>query len=49
MVKDETSVKSTGIKPIYNEFFDTLRVLQILRYLMGMTFGIPSMHTSNLK
>ena len=36
MIKDETSVTSTAINPIFNELFEALMLLQILRYFMGM-------------
>ena len=40
IVKDETSVTSTAINPIFNELFEALMLLQILRYFMGMPKGI---------
>ena len=36
MVKEETSVKFTGTNPIFKQFSEVFRVLQILRYFMGM-------------
>ena len=39
-VKDETSFTSTAINPIFNELFEALMLLQILRYFMGMPKGI---------
>ena len=40
MVKDETLVTSTAINPIFNELFEALMLLQILRYFMGIPKGI---------
>ena len=44
MVKDETSVTSIAINPIFNELFEALMLLQILRYFMGMPKGIQDIH-----
>ena len=44
MVKDETLVSSTAINPIFNELFEALMLLQILRYFMSMLMGIQDIH-----
>ena len=44
MVKDETSVTSTAINPIFNELFEALMLLQILTYLMNMPKHIQGIH-----
>ena len=36
LVKDESSIKSIAIFQVLKQFFETLWVLQILRYFLGM-------------
>ena len=47
MVKDETSVTSTAINPIFNELFEALMFLQILRYFMDMLKSIQGIQKKN--
>ena len=44
MAKGKTSVTSTAINPIFNELFEALMLLQILRYFMDMPKSIQGIH-----
>ena len=45
-VKDESSVKSTATNPIFDQFFETLLIIQILRYFIDTQTGIQTPHIS---
>ena len=48
-VKDESSVKSTDTNPIFIEFFQTLLVIQILRYFISRQIDIQTAITRNFR
>ena len=48
-VKDETSVKFTATNLILTQFFQTLEIIQILRYCNSKQTGILTAHTKNFR